>query len=409
MRKNSLNMQLISRTILLFLLFLALGFSQDSQKTLIELSTDIEVPVRVFSDGVFVESLRLEDFQIFEEGDKQSIQAVFRVKGGKIVNRFGSVESTPNLTRNFYFFVEISKFTPEIQSVLETFLTHSLDVGDNLTIITPQKTYRLKNEAIEKLHNDDILNQLRAIFEKNSLLANTNYSRMMVDINHVVQILASINTNSYRLRQKGPTLRKDDGTTDIEGLITRYLSLLNKIIILRKVSELRYSEYADLLRYQNGQKYAFLFYEREPLPKIDGKILQIYLSHNQERPDIIQNLEYPPAFAENDIDFDIARQSKEFSNSSVMFNVMLFGGGSVAQTGPKNEGLLAISRATGAIIDSSWSPEKNIKTILNSLDDYYLLYYSPKEYTGDGKYKRIEVRVNRENYRIAHRSGYFSN
>jgi hypothetical protein len=41
-------------------------------------------------------------------------------------------------------------------------------------------------------------------------------------------------------------------------------------------------------------------------------------------------------------------------------------------------------------------------------ENYYLLYYSPKDYVIDGKFKRIEVEVKGDKYRVAHRAGYFA-
>jgi len=44
-----------------------------------------------------------------------------------------------------------------------------------------------------------------------------------------------------------------------------------------------------------------------------------------------------------------------------------------------------------------------------SSESYYLLYYAPKNYKADGKFKRIKVKVRGKNFRITHRAGYFAN
>lgn len=49
------------------------------------------------------------------------------------------------------------------------------------------------------------------------------------------------------------------------------------------------------------------------------------------------------------------------------------------------------------------------KRASDATENYYLLYYTPKDYTMDGKFKTIEVKVKGKNYRITHRQGYFAN
>jgi hypothetical protein len=41
-------------------------------------------------------------------------------------------------------------------------------------------------------------------------------------------------------------------------------------------------------------------------------------------------------------------------------------------------------------------------------DNYYLLYYAPKDKTADGKFRSIEVRTKSGAYRIEHMAGYLA-
>jgi len=41
-------------------------------------------------------------------------------------------------------------------------------------------------------------------------------------------------------------------------------------------------------------------------------------------------------------------------------------------------------------------------------EHYYLLYYSPKDYIANGKFKDIKVKVKNRKYRINHRAGYIA-
>ena len=49
-------------------------------------AVNIEVPVRVFKDGAFVDDLALSDFEVLEDGRPQSLDAVYLVKK-KLIER----------------------------------------------------------------------------------------------------------------------------------------------------------------------------------------------------------------------------------------------------------------------------------------------------------------------------------
>ncbi len=71
--------------------------------------------------------------------------------------------------------------------------------------------------------------------------------------------------------------------------------------------------------------------------------------------------------------------------------------------------LNGIAKATGGLTESSDNLASMFKKASDATENYYLLYYTPKDYTMDGKFKTIEVKVKDKNYRITHRQGYFAN
>ena len=44
------------------------------------IAINVEVPVRVFEAGVFIDNLTIDDFELYEEGVKQKIDAVYLIK-----------------------------------------------------------------------------------------------------------------------------------------------------------------------------------------------------------------------------------------------------------------------------------------------------------------------------------------
>jgi hypothetical protein len=49
-----------------------------------------------------------------------------------------------------------------------------------------------------------------------------------------------------------------------------------------------------------------------------------------------------------------------------------------------------------------------MKAAVEASESYYLLYYIPRPYAKDGKFKGITVRVKRPDVRFVHRAGYFA-
>ena len=68
-----------------------------------------------------------------------------------------------------------------------------------------------------------------------------------------------------------------------------------------------------------------------------------------------------------------------------------------------------MAMATGGLVISSRNPAYAFQQALDASENYYLLYYRPKDYAADGKFREIQVRVKGKKYKVTHRSGYFSN
>jgi hypothetical protein len=60
-------------------------------------------------------------------------------------------------------------------------------------------------------------------------------------------------------------------------------------------------------------------------------------------------------------------------------------------------------------VDSSANPLFLFRQAVEASETYYLLYYSPKDYKVDGRFRNIQVKVKNRDYRVIHRAGYFAN
>ena len=68
-----------------------------------------------------------------------------------------------------------------------------------------------------------------------------------------------------------------------------------------------------------------------------------------------------------------------------------------------------MAEASGGFIERSSNPAHSFQEALQASENYYLLYYSPKNYKQDEKFNEIEVQVKDKDYKIIHRRGYLAN
>lgn len=388
---------------------------------------NVEVPVRVFDGGRFVETLTLDDFEIFEDGRPQKIEAVYLVKGIDIARREETRAFQPDTGRNFFLFFEIADMTGKLVDAVEYFVRTVLVPGDVLTVVTPIKTYRMKTEAFEVVSKDRVASQLIAILRRDILIGYSEYRDAVEDLAGLAKSMAAllIQSNAESLAQQAQGIETLAGGSQVmartEGLsldeqLTRYADLLEKLQTLRRLDQKKFIEFAGALKERNGQKYVFLFYEREYLPKIDPKILYQYIDLYQDRPDIHQTVSglfelyrRDPALNTKEITLAYADASTSvhflfITQPHEVIPGVLMEEHSEDVFGPFRE----MARATGGVALSGGNPAGLMREAVEASQNYYLLYYSPALYAGDGRFKSIRVRVRSGDYRIAHRAGYIS-
>ncbi len=352
---------------------------------------NIEVPVRVFKGDKFVDNLTIDDFEVYEDGKFQEIVAVYLIKKTIIERKeeVGEKKFTPEVSRNFIFVFELRDYLPKISEALDYFFNDVLLPEDTLKVVTPIKSYSIKDKALNILPKQEIANQLKGILRKDIYMGTANHRSLCKDLEKVLN------------------------TEGLEGGLKNFMSME----ILRKLKELKYFnqskllELADKLKQIEGQKLIFLFYQRETLP------IPTFLSP-EERLEL----------KKEDISFDAETIKRAFSDSSIsshflfvtkipMYMLDITRGISFEASEIKMEEHSAeifsafreLAKATGGLIESSANAAHAFQKAVDASENYYLLYYSPSSYKKDGKFKEIKVKIKNKNYRITHRAGYFAN
>jgi len=369
-----------------FVIGLALFAQEISHETIV---VNIEVPVRVFDKGKFVDNLTIDDFEVYEDGKLQEIVAVYLIKKTIIERKEEVAEKkfTPEVSRNFIFVFEIRDYLPKIGEVLDYFFNNVLLAGDSLKVVTPVKAYRIKDNALNTLPKQEIADQLKRILRKDIYRGSADYRSLCRDLEKILN------------------------TEGLEGELKKFMCME----ILRKMRELKYFdqskllELSDSLKQMKGRKNIFLFHQKEMMP------IPTFLSQEE-----ILDLK-------KDISFDVETIKRAFSDPLIschflfvtktpMYALDITRGISFEASEIQMEDNSAeifsafneMAKATGGLTESSANVAFAFQKAVDASENYYLLYYSPAGYKKDGKFRKIKVITKNKSYRITHRAGYFA-
>ncbi len=400
-----------------FSLFSLCVFSQQIAEQAVVIN--IEVPVRVFQDGNFVENLTIDDFELLEDGIPQRIEAVYLVKKRSVERSEEKKRFVPSTDRTFFLFFEISEYTPEIGDAIDYFHENVLAPGDNLMIITPMKTYRLRSEVLEFRPKKQLSRELKELVRKEALMGNAEYRGAVQDLIGMAKSLSAISSEDLGsdVVQLDEYTLSGYGRVPVDKQILKYLNTLERVRKLRRVDQRKLLKFAEMLKNESGQKYVFLLYQREYIPQIEPSILNRFLTEFQDKPHVLQGLYSMSHTSRRDISFDVDRVKQAYADSSISIHFLFLTPAVKHVQGvyfqERSEDIYGAFRemadATGGFMDSSANPASSFRRAVDASENYYLLYYSPREYAKDGRFKKIKISVKERDYKVVHRMGYFSN
>ncbi len=400
-----------------FSLFSISVFSQQSAEE--ALVVNIEIPVRIFEDGVFVENLTIEDFEIFEEGISQKVEAVYLVKKRTVERSEEKKRFTPSTNRNFYLLFEISEYTSEIGEAVDYFHENVLAPGDSLVIITPMKTYRLRDRVLEYQTRQQMSGQLKEILRKEALIGNAEYRGAVDDLIGIAKSLSanSAGDENQQSQQLDEYTVAGFGRMPLEKQLMKYLNTLERVRKLRRIDQQKLLDFARILKNESGQKYVFLIYQREYIPQVEPSIMDKFIVQYQDKPHIIRGLYDITETSRRDITFDVDLVKQAYADSSISIHFLFLTPAIKYAHGvhfqERSEDVYGafreIATATGGFFESSANPTSCFKRAIDASENYYLLYYSPRKYEKDGRFRKIKVRVKEKDYKVIHRMGYIAN
>ncbi|NQT80112.1 MAG: hypothetical protein HQ555_06965 [Candidatus Aminicenantes bacterium] len=413
---------------LLITALVILSISVFSQEIFIKQSVviNIEVPVRVFKSGTFIDNLTINDFEVLEDGIPQKLEAVYLIKKRAIERSEEKKRFSPETSRSFFIFFEVAEYTAKLGEAVDYFVHNVILPGDNLYVITPMKTYRLKNKALGVTTREEIVMELRGLIRKDSLTGNSEYRATLSELTSLARSLTAGIQTDPDLTGTGegaaPPKELDSFTSlqhvgmDFDEMLWNYVSLLKRLEILRSIEQVKLLEFAQFLKDKEGQKYVFLFYQREYIPQIEPRILNEYMNLHMKNQFVMQTLSQISTLAGRTVSIDVDRVKQAYADSSTSIHFLF-----ITKPPPILPGIYfeehsediyqpfkEMANATGGFVESSSNPAFLFQKALEASENYYLLYYSPKNYEYDGKFKSIKVKLKNKNYKVTHRVGYFA-
>jgi len=349
------------------------------------IAINIEVPVRVFTKGKFVEELTIKDFEVYEEGILQKIEALYLVKKSVIEREETEIDTKqagnifrPETSRTFILMFEMMDYFPEVRDTLDYFFENVISPGDSLFIVTPLNTYTYDKEYLDETPKKEIANQINKRLKKDIKIVAMEYKSMINDL----QWLSKVDNPL-----------KDEAADKIFENIRDYRYFDDKKLL----------RFKDQLTEIEGQKYVFLFYQKQIIP------LPPEFAADREKRTFFNAKKIKQSYADSSININFIFLTKTKQESLDMAGTSSSGIVMDDLSAQMYGAFQEMAEATGGISDSSSNIAASFERAAISSENYYLLYYAPKDYKADGEFKNIQVKIKGKNYRITHRAGYIAN
>jgi len=373
------------QTILLAILILGVSnFAQELKHE--SIAINIEVPVRIYDRDKFVSDLTIDDFELYENGILQTVDAVYLINKTSAKREESRIDTqdnkkifSPQLSRQFVLIFEVRDVFPEVEKAIMHFFNNVLIPSDKLIVATPLKTYSFKENSWKFVSKEEMANQMIERLRKDSLLRPVDWGNLDDYINDGMN------------------------TKDMEDAFfgQRYIDGKNLLNI------------AEYLKSLPGQKNVFLFLQQE---LIDYAMPTGFGSAS----DMMSGLDYLTNLSRIASYGSVSNKIKKaFADSTILFNLLYLKNNKVVTSGSMfNKIDLAggmfgtfkdLSKITGGLTQTTANAADSFKKAVDASENYYLLYYTPKNYKADGKFKRIKVKIKGQKYRIIHRTGYLAN
>lgn len=378
-------------------------------------TVNVEVPVRVFSGGRFVDGLGLQDFKVFDDGRPQKVAALYLIRGPDMERKETPdppAAPEPHRGRTIVLHFQLAEPNPKLDEAADYLVDRVLGPEDSLTVITPRGTYAYDPAALARRPRPEIAREIKGRIRKDVVAESAERRRLAGDLRDVERSSVDADEKLARMSEIQRQIR--DRVSITPGSLRRM---------------------AGALKGLEGQKFVFIFYERETVRDAssgglgDGGLLAAegqlgdMAATEARRTPTVGPAEIERAFSDASVTVHfiyLTRPGRNAAGLGVEDQVgedpgVKYGTARPDPNGREADisaGLFAAFRqmaeTSGGVAVSSASAMAGFKAAATATGNYYLLYYAPDEYRADGRFHAIEVRVKLPGCRVTHRAGYFA-
>ena len=370
---------------------------------------NIEIPVQVYDGTTFVSNLMIDDFELYENGKLQKIRALYLVDKNQIKRMDAETDFMPLTSRKFYFIFQMTDYKPKIKETLDYFFTDIYRPDDTLEIITPMKEYSLTSDALRSNSKKNVIEYISTVIRKDLEVGNSRYKALIQSLRRIASKLTVLESSGTAMDDRNVGIGLNDH-------LDQYKADLISVNHLRKVNEAQFLRYAKVLKQIDAQKYVFIFYEREYLPELRNQTFSHDSTKYQDQINIISSLQEISELISRGFDLNLDRLIQAYADSNILFNFIFMDNklqtkSRIAMRDQSKDIiriLTQVAESTGGARSKSGDPYEAFKFAASAINSRYILYYSPKNYVPDGKFREIKLKIKQGNYVILHRKGYFA-
>ncbi len=370
---------------------------------------NVEVPVRVFSDGQSVSGLTRDDFEISEGGKPQAINGFYVFH--KKIKAEATAEPSPLVTPGGRYFVLIFRTyacNDQIEKGLQYLFQNIFRPDDQLFIMANTRTLMIERLAAEP----DALAKLLEVLRTES---QTAHNQMLSTLRSIEQ---SVDMTKFRTTLRSP---QGMGPDYVSSFLQMYLKAWQEFKRRYLTLELdRFYNFSRHLQNIKREKWVFNFYQLEQFPKIAmdsemQRILRSYVRSLEETDNptqiaqsriisrLLQTIESEMLVAK---DFPSDEVSKLFYKVNATFHSFfmraVFDSGNQEMqfrdvASDIENSLKALTAATGGTLAATNEIDKALEAVSERADDFYVLTYEPSNAKKVGK---IKVTVRGKKYKV---------
>jgi hypothetical protein len=369
-------------------------------------SKPVQVSVRVFDQGRFVDSIGAADLEVLENGIPQNILGFSLFDRGRMVRSDGDPALAPKSGRHFTIYFQMTEFDPKLEEAFKFLFTDILTENDSLTLVTPMKPYSLTAQAFKQKSKDVLAREMLKLVRKDILEGASDYRSLLNDLKRIARAIGG------NIESEGDPSANDYG---LEFLLPRYKHAMTKMESLRFADESKFLAAAEELRRMTEPTQVIFFYQREYRPEINPNTLSLLMLGNQDRPDIQAGLSEIFQFYRRELNFNVDRIGKAMADAGAPFYALFLNRQAKSVSGvimtEQSEDMYKlfteITRTTGGFLETADNPTASLRKTAQLGNPTYFLSYLPQA-AADGSYRTITVRVKNKPYAVAHRQGYFA-